>query len=450
VEKSQKLHDHRGKGSIVRRIGYVLAAVTLAVVMLAGSALLLAPDPSPRAAAPTALGPAAPADVEQAVVALQERLRALPNDARGWATLAVGYVEQARITGDPTYYPKAEQALDQASRMAPGDDLVLTGLGVLAAARHEFDAALRWADRALAVNPYGAEAHLVRVDALVELGRYDAAAAAARRADAVQPGLPSFARLSYLAELHGDLTTGMRLMGRALAAARRPSDVAFTRLHLGDLARQSGRLDAAAEHYDAALAAVPSHVPAMVGQARVALARGNSAAALPLLEEAARRMPLPEHLVLLAETYESLGRREEAAAQYAVVRATVALAGRHGVGTDLETALFEADHGDPAVSLAAARREWARRHSVHAADALAWALHANGRDREALGYARSATRLGTRDAAFLLHRGLIQASLGEREAARRDLTVALQADAGFSLWQRSQAGKALAGLGARP
>jgi tetratricopeptide (TPR) repeat protein len=284
----------------------------------------------------------------------------------------------------------------------------------------------------------------------VELGRYEEAAAAARRADDVQPGLPSFARLSYLAELRGELTAASRLMGRALeAAGQRPSDIAFARLHLGDLARQSGDLDAAGKHYDAALAAVPSSVPGMVGRARVALARGDSAAALSLLEEAARRMPLPEHLLLLGETYESLGNQKEAAAQYAVVRATVALAGRQGVANDLETALFEADHGDPAVALAAARREWTRRHSVHAADALAWALHANGRDREALGYSRSATRLGTRDSGFLLHRGMIQRSLGLRDAARRDLTAALRVDAGFSPLQLSRARQALATLGAR-
>jgi tetratricopeptide (TPR) repeat protein len=428
--------------------------------MLAAALLLVAaasqggtaPD---RTNAPGAVGwggvdGATAGDVQQTVAALQRHLRVQPRDQRGWATLGIAYVEQARVTGDATYYPKAQEVLDRAHRLNPGDDLALTGAAVLAVARHQFRAALRLADQALAVNPYSAAALLARVDALVELGRYDEATAAARHADDVQPGLPSFARLSYLAELRGDLAAANRLMARALDSAQRPSDVAFARVHLGDLARVSGDLDAATEHYAAALATVPAMVGAMTGQARVALARGNTEAALPLLEQAAQRLPLPENLTLLGETYQSLGRPREADAQYAVVRATVQLASRQGVGTDLETALFEADHGSAAAALGAARREWTRRHSVHAADALAWALHANGRDHEALRYAQVATRLGTRDPGFLFHRGMIRKSLGQVDAARQDLVAALRHDAGFSPLHRERARQALAALGARP
>jgi tetratricopeptide (TPR) repeat protein len=282
------------------------------------------------------------------------------------------------------------------------------------------------------------------------LGRYKEAAAAARRADAVRPGLPSFARLAYLAELRGDLRTASRLMGRALGSARRPSDVAVARLRLGDLARRSGDLNAAAAHYDAALAAVPGFVPALVGRARVALARDDVAAAVPALQQAARQMPLPEYVRLLGESYESLGGRGEAQEQYAVARTALALAGTQGVGTDLEAALFQADHGDRVAALVTARREWARRQSVQAADALAWALHVNGRSREALRYADAALRLGTRDGGFLLHRGMILRSLGQRSAARRDLAAALAVAGDLSPVQRFQAWAALNALGGQP
>jgi len=261
----------------------------------------------------------------------------------------------------------------------------------------------------------------------------------------VQPGLPTFARLSYIAELRGQLTDAGDLMRRTLAGAQSPDDVAFARLHLGDLARASGDLAAADREYAAALTARPSYLPAMAGQARAALSRGDTRGALRLLEEVVRRMPLPEYLVLLGETYEAVGRRADADAQYAVVRATIALAGRNGVGTDLETALFEADHGNAGAALAAAQREWDRRASIHAADALAWALHANGQDRAALAHTRAATRLGTRDPALLYHRGMIERTLGLRRDARTQLSAALRT--GLSGLHAARARAALADLG---
>src|SRR5437870_8198189 len=44
----------------------------------------------------------------QGIEALQGRLRAVPQDWRAWAALGSAYVQQARITGDPTWYPRAE------------------------------------------------------------------------------------------------------------------------------------------------------------------------------------------------------------------------------------------------------------------------------------------------------------------------------------------------------
>ncbi|MEA2502111.1 MAG: hypothetical protein QOD01_2222, partial [Actinomycetota bacterium] len=76
-----------------------------------------------------------------------------------------------------------------------------------------------------------------------------------------------------------------------------------------------------------------------------------------------------------------------------------------------------------------------------------WALHVNGQDTEALGYARQATALGERSALFLFHRGMIERSLGQRDEARRDLSGALQANPHFSVLQTPVARTALAELG---
>ena len=162
----------------------------------------------------------------------------------------------------------------------------------------------------------------------------------------------------------------------------------------------------------------------------------------------------------LGELYEATGRPGLAAQQYAVATASARLAAANGVATDLETALFQADHGSPAVALTAARAEWDRRHSIHTADALGWALHASGQDRAALRYARQANRLGTRDARLLFHLGAIEAALrlpvggrppaGRAPARRRREPVARGRDQraagrcpmsrlGCAAWSRSSA-----------
>ena len=79
------------------------------------------------------------------------------------------------------------------------------------------------------------------------------------------------------------------------------------------------------------------------------------------------------------------------------------------------------------------------------ADALAWALHVNGRDAAALHYARLATAYGG-DARSWHHRGVIEASLGMDAAARTHLHRALQVDAGYSPWPAQQLHKALVDL----
>ncbi|WP_205719599.1 hypothetical protein [Actinomadura geliboluensis] len=175
----------------------------------------------------------------------------------------------------------------------------------------------------------------------------------------------------------------------------------------------------------------------------LAFFRGDVAGTLADRAETVRRLPLPRHLTEYGELLESAGRRDEAGRQYAVAAAWTRIAEANGVAADLETALAEADYGDPKTALQAARAEYERRCpgrgmrqcSVHAADTPAWALHVNGRDAEALRYARQATATGYRSALFRFHLGAIEKAAGKRAAARRNLAAALRLNSRFSpLW----------------
>jgi tetratricopeptide (TPR) repeat protein len=386
------------------------------------------------AGAPAA-GVLARGDLDSGIGSLQKHLRAQPRDFGSWATLGTAYVEQARTNGDPSRYPQAERALKRSLELDPGNDQALAGRAALAAARHDFAGALKDADRALRQNPYNERALCTRIDALVELGRYEDAAEAARIADDRRPGVPVFTRYAYVHELRGDVRTAREVLERALEAADSPADIAYVATALGQLAWNQGEYKTALDHYARALAADEDYLPALEGRARAQAANGDRGAAVEGLEQVVARFPLPGPLVALGELYEDRGAdgdRAKAGDQYALVDAWTSLARAGGVNADLDSAMAAADHGDKKEALRAARAEWNRRHSVHTADALAWALHVNGRDEEALPYARRATATGYRNAGFLFHRGVIERATGNEREARDHLKAALGLNPGFS------------------
>ncbi len=426
-------------------------AVLLAVAFTAGSVAVGAVrdgGTATVASAPAAVSPEllTGGDLDASITALQAHLRSQPRDFGGWATLGIAYVEQARTKGDPSRYPQAERALRRSLGLEPDNVQALAGRAALAAARHDFEDALNYADQALKQNPYSERALSSRIDALVELGRYDDAAKAADLADERRPGIPVFTRYAYVHELRGDVATARRVLEQALASATAPGDVAYVATALGQLAWNQGEYATALTHYARALAADDAYLPALEGRARAQAASGDRAAAIRGMEAVVARYPLPGPLVELGELYEARdaeGDRAKAGDQYALVDAWTALARAGGVNADLDTALAAADHGDKAEALRAARAEWARRHTVHTADALAWALHVNGRDEEALPYARRATAPGYRNAAFLYHRGVIEHAVGNEQQARTQLKAALDLSPGFSPLGAREARKTL-------
>ncbi|MEV8316820.1 hypothetical protein AB0Q95_21895 [Streptomyces sp. NPDC059900] len=427
----------------------VVAAVALAFTITAGAVVIGGedgPGRSPSSSVAVAPGALRGADLDRGVAALQTHLRDQPRDFGSWATLGTAYVEQARTQGDPSRYREAERALDRSLELRPRNDAGLAGRAALAAARHDFAGALRHAEAALDVNPRSEGALASRIDALVELGRYGAASRAAEEADARRPGVPVFTRYAYVRELRGDVAGARRALSLALGSGSGAGagsgsgggDVAYVATALGQLAWRQGRYGEALEQCGKALRADASYLPALECRARVWAGRGDTERAIRGFREIVARAPLPGPLVALGELYEARGERgDEAKArqQYALVSAWVSLARANGVNADLDAAVALTDHGtrdERRAALRAARAEWGRRHTVHTADALAWALHVNGRSEEALPYARRSTATGFREASFLYHRGVIEGATGHAAAARRWKSAALELNPGFS------------------
>ncbi|HEV8639290.1 MAG TPA: tetratricopeptide repeat protein [Chloroflexota bacterium] len=342
-------------------------------------------------------------------------------------------LRQARATADPTRYRQAERALNRALELRPNDPDVLVGLGTLALARHQFADALAWGERAKAVAPKRAAAHGVIGDALVELGRYEEAFDAVQTMVDLRPDLPSYTRVSYVRELQGDLDGAVQAMRLAVDAGGGAGEaVAWARVQLGHLLLQRGDVAGAEREYRWARAADPGNMAALAGLGRARLTAGDPEAAIPYYARAVERYPLPELVLTLGDLYEAVGRTEDAARQFELARTLQTLVAANGGNVDLELALFEAERGDAGRAVELARAELARRPSIHAHDALAWALHNAGDDAAAREASLRARRLGTRDGLMLFHAGMIELKLGDHAAARALLAEALAANPGFS------------------
>jgi tetratricopeptide (TPR) repeat protein len=311
--------------------------------------------------------------------------------------------------------------------------LPLVGLGGVLLGKHEFADALRLGQMAEKLDPSSSGAGAVVVDALIELGRYEAASVAVDRLVGRSADLTSLARLSYARELHGDLPGALEAMQRAAAApGLAPENTAFALALVGQLQQQNGNATLAREAYETALRLVPEHAPSLAGLGRLAVAAGDLDAALRYFERAVEILPSPEYVIALGETLEAAGNAADARRQYDLARAQIALLQAGGVVVDLDLALFEADHGNAAGALVLAEAAYAATPTVRAADALGWVLHRAGRDDEAWERAGEALRLGSRDPRFHYHAGAIALARGDDVTARRHLEQALLTDPGFS------------------
>jgi tetratricopeptide (TPR) repeat protein len=413
--------------------GLTAVALTLGGGLRGSSASLTAAAQATQASA----GEASPADTPALVARLQATLRLNPNDVRSLDSLGLAYQQRARETGDPTYYTKSDEALHRALALAPRDLIANSGLGSLALSRHRFREALVLGRRAHAISPTTARNYGVIGDALVELGRYHAAFKTFDTMASIQPSLSSYARISHARQLLGDVPGAIAAMKLAVDAADGQGEAAaWTHVQLGLIYLSVGSFAAAATEDRQALWIFPDYAYALDALARAEAGLGHYRAAMGFEQQAVNRIPLPQYVSTLGDLFGATGHRNLAQKQYELIGVIQRLLVANGVKTDLETALFNVDHGIRLhASLALARLAQRERPSIDGDDVLAWALERTGHCGEALRYSKRAVRLGTLDALKFFHRGMIEGCLGHRTAQHAWLGRALRLNAQFSiLW----------------
>ena len=420
-----------------------------AITPNAGTPNASTPTAAVSAAAANGLARTSGASIEQTIANLQAHLTTVPKDYPAWAALGLAYVQQAKVTVNSDFYPKAEGSFDNSLRINDVDNfLAYAGLSALASARHDFALAEAHARKGLTFNPSSPVLYGALGDALVQLGRYAEADDAIAKMASLRPDTSSYSRQSYLRELRGDIDGARTLMQQALDVAPTGSDRAFALFYLGELDFNSGNVNGALDHYRRALAASPTDIQALAGKAKAEAALGQHLTAIDDYTAVVTRAPEPSVVLEFGTFLESIGRTAEARAQYQIVDATQRLFAANGVEPDATMTLFDVDRGQPVAALASAERGITTRPFLAMRDAYGWALHANGRDTEALAAVHQALELGTRSAITHYHAGMINLALGNNDAARAELTTALTINPFFDPLAAPAARQTLLALGA--
>lgn len=390
-------------------------------------------------------------DLDRAIGVWTANLQRDPADFISAQNLAVAYYTRGRLTGSADDYGRAQEAVDAGLVVYPDDRAAQTLKALLLYTLHDFDGSIRAAQAIVDADPGQLQALATVGDSLLELGRYDAAAATFTTLAKAQPGAAVTARLARLASLRGAdadaMTLARRARQEAVAEGSDGTSLAFYDYLIGYLAFQAGRLDPAAAGYEAALEDWPGSYLALEGLAKVRAAQDRVPDAIDLYRRAIAIVPQPEFLSGLGDLYALQGDAADAAKQYATVRAIARLQALQAQLFNRQLVLFRVNHGeDVAAALAMAEQELAVRKDVYGWDADAWALLANGRAADADVAMRNALALGTHDPLLAYHAGMIAHALGDDARARTYLTAALHTNPGFDPLQAARARSTLAGL----
>ena len=357
---------------------------------------------------------------------LERRIESQPDDSGLHALLGLAYQQLARETADPSLYSRAKRAYDRSQQINPDDPIAATGQASVATIRHRFVDGARLARRALELSPNNATAYAVLGDALLELGRYDAAFAAIDKAAELGPTVGTYARVATARELVGRQRAALSGIGLALELARGvPEHRAWTLVEGGNIALRAGKEKKARRMYAQALREVPGYVHAQAAQAALAATAGDHDTAARSYRAITERLPLPAYFITLAHSLEELGRDDEADAAFDRAAEIIDAQSANGVRTELARAeLLLARGSSPRRALSLARKGFADAPNVEAKTTLAWALLETGQCRRARARASQALRLGTPNATAFALRGLAEICLGNDRAGARWLARA--------------------------
>jgi tetratricopeptide (TPR) repeat protein len=359
--------------------------------------------------------------------------------------LATAYIQRMRETTDFSYLDRAYELLQAVLNSDASDYEARRLRSEIELERHQFADVVEDSERMIQAAPEDSWNWGTLGDALMELGRYDKAADAYQKMISIRPDLSSYNRAAYYRFIAGDSAGAIDVMKRAIVSgAPNAENTAWCWVDLANLYFRAGRLAEAEQADSMALRVFPGYHPALGALGRVQAAMGKKKEAIESYRSAQAAVPFVDYAAALYDLYEDAGMKKEAAHQLELIDVIDRLGTAAREKTNRNLALIYADRDlNLPRALDLVQSEMSLRKDIYTYDALAWTFYKNRCYSEASAAMKEALKMGTPEPSFHYHAGMIAASLGEKEEARKQLERALTLNPKFDFRQAAIAAKTL-------
>lgn len=367
-------------------------------------------------------------EVKKKSKVLLETIKTNSTDTKSTLKLAALFIQEARETGNHSYYDRA--AMHYTNKVLAQDSLDFNALvfkSLIYLSQHHFADGLAIAHKAQQVNPNNAYVYGLLVDGNVEMGNYDSAVANADKMNAIRPDLTSYSRVSYLREIFGDYNNSIKAMKMAVETGGAGDEhTEWTRTQLAQLYEKTGDFKTADTLYKLSLIMRPNYAYATAGLARIAIAAKDYKAAITYFEKADAIVNDNGIKAELVDVYRAAGeikKADETAKKVIDELEKDAQAndkdealGHYG-DRELAYAYLKINNTDKA--LEHALLEYNRRpNNIDVNETVAWVYYCKSDYAKALPFIKVALKTNTKNPVLLSRAGLIYLKAGQKEIAK--------------------------------
>jgi len=374
-------------------------------------------------------------DTKKAIQDLLAAIELNPENYKAKLNLAQAYIQEARVTGDHGYYDGAAlELLEDVIKHEPKNFDALCCKATVLLSQHHFSDALIVAKEALPLNPNSAFIYGLMCDAYVELGNYPEAVKMSDKMISIRPDIRSYARVSYLREIHGDLNGAIVACKLAVGAGYPGLEqTEWTRMILAHLYESAGHLDTAEYHYKLALQERPDYAFAIAGLGKIEKAKGNYKEAIKYYERAKEMIieySFADELTDLYHLNSEIEKEKKSAESVIEMLSPLSnedeSSSSHGHYADKELAYAYLKIYDTEKALKHSLLEYERRpDNIDVCETVAWVNYKKGDYVTANKMINKALRTNCKNPILLCRAGLIKIKAGEKEKGIELIKMAL-------------------------